>query len=273
MKRALLIAGGTIGGLGAVLSITPPQLNTTSMAGLAGTTAPTNMPASANTSSMASSNSSGQQNSTSSTAAQSTSTSSTSSTSTTKAATQKVAKKSSAAKSANSTAKSSAKAASNSSTNATTSSNGASGNSNSSTTNSNSSATNSNSSASVTASTPTPSSTPTKTVEPAPTKSAAPTPVEPTTQGVNGDFTGTTVNVGYGNVQVRITVKNGKITDAQALQAPNGRNDRFTNYAVPILRQQTLAAQSSKIQGASGASYTSWGWYTSLQAALVKAGM
>ena len=125
----------------------------------------------------------------------------------------------------------------------------------------------------MTASTPTPSSTPTKTVEPAPTKSAAPTPVEPTTQGVNGDFTGTTVNVGYGNVQVRITVKNGKITDAQALQAPNGRNDRFTNYAVPILRQQTLAAQSSKIQGASGASYTSWGWYTSLQAALVKAGM
>lgn len=266
MKRALLIAGGTIGGLGAVLSITPPQLNTTSMAGLAGTTAPTNMPASATTSSMASSNSSGQQNSTSSAAAQSTSTSSISSTSTTKAATQKVAKKSSAAKSANSTAKSSAKAASNSSTNATTSSNGASGNSNS-------SATNSNSSASVTASTPSPSSTPTKTVEPAPTKSAAPTPVEPTTQGVNGDFTGTTVNVGYGNVQVRITVKNGKITDAQALQAPNGRNDRFTNYAVPILRQQTLAAQSSKIQGASGASYTSWGWYTSLQAALVKAGM
>ena len=27
MKRALLIAGGTIGGLGAVLSITPPQFN------------------------------------------------------------------------------------------------------------------------------------------------------------------------------------------------------------------------------------------------------
>ena len=27
MKRALLIAGGTVGGLGAVLSITPPQLN------------------------------------------------------------------------------------------------------------------------------------------------------------------------------------------------------------------------------------------------------
>ena len=79
--------------------------------------------------------------------------------------------------------------------------------------------------------------------------------------------------VQYGYVQVQLTVENGKITDARALQAPNGRSDRFTQYAIPILRQQTLNAQSSRIQGASGASYTSWGWYTSLQAALVKAGM
>ena len=35
MKRALLIAGGTLGGLGAVLAITPPQLsnNSTSLGG------------------------------------------------------------------------------------------------------------------------------------------------------------------------------------------------------------------------------------------------
>jgi len=33
MKRVLLIAGGTVGGLGAVLAITPPQLNTTTTAG------------------------------------------------------------------------------------------------------------------------------------------------------------------------------------------------------------------------------------------------
>lgn len=33
MKRAFLIAGGTVGGLGAVLVITPPQLNTTTTAG------------------------------------------------------------------------------------------------------------------------------------------------------------------------------------------------------------------------------------------------
>ena len=77
----------------------------------------------------------------------------------------------------------------------------------------------------------------------------------------------------YGNVQVKITVENGKITDAQAVQAPTGRNDRWTQMAVPILRQQTLQAQSARINGASGASFTSYGWYTSLVSALSKAGM
>ena len=92
-------------------------------------------------------------------------------------------------------------------------------------------------------------------------------------QGVNGTFSGPSVNVNYGNVQVQITVKDGKIVDATALQAPSGRNDRWTNMALPILKKQTLAAQSANIQGASGASYTSYGWYTSLQGALAKAGL
>ena len=92
-------------------------------------------------------------------------------------------------------------------------------------------------------------------------------------QGVNGTFSGPSVNVNYGNVQVQITVIDGKIVDATALQAPSGRNDRWTNMALPILKKQTLAAQSASIQGASGASYTSYGWYTSLQGALAKAGL
>jgi uncharacterized protein with FMN-binding domain len=105
---------------------------------------------------------------------------------------------------------------------------------------------------------------------PAQTQAATPTP---TAKSVSGTFTGPVVNVSYGNVQVQITVSNGKITDAQALQAPTGRNDRYTSFAVPILRKQTLAAQSDAIQGASGASYTSYGWFKSLQGALSKAGL
>jgi uncharacterized protein with FMN-binding domain len=90
---------------------------------------------------------------------------------------------------------------------------------------------------------------------------------------VNGTFTGPSVFVKYGNVQVKITVVDGRITDAVAVKAPTGRNDRYTNMAVPVLKKQTLAAQSANIQGASGASYTSYGWFTSLQGALSQAGL
>ncbi len=100
------------------------------------------------------------------------------------------------------------------------------------------------------------------------TQAAATTPV-----AINGTFTGPSVFVNYGNVQVKITVVNGRITDAVAVKAPSGRNDRWTNMAVPILKAQTLAAQSANIQGASGASYTSYGWFTSLQGALAQAGL
>jgi uncharacterized protein with FMN-binding domain len=117
-----------------------------------------------------------------------------------------------------------------------------------------------------------------------PTKSSGATAAESTapaatqapaanSTSINGTFTGPSVFVNYGNVQVKITVANGRITDAVAVVAPSGRNDRWTNMAVPILKAQTLKAQSADIQGASGASYTSYGWYTSLQGALAQAGL
>jgi len=111
--------------------------------------------------------------------------------------------------------------------------------------------------------TATPTATPTATKT-----TAAPAPV-----AKSGTFTGPSVYVNYGNVQVQITVVNGVITDAQAIKAPGGRNDRYTNMAVPILKKQTLAAQSANIKGASGASYTSYGWFKSLQGALADAGL
>jgi uncharacterized protein with FMN-binding domain len=183
MKRALLIAGGTVGGLGAVLAITPPQLGSTSAINIAG--APT-AGASSGTAEVTPASSS------SATAVA------------TKSARPAVTKKAGAAASSAATT--------------------------------------------------------------APTAAA-------TTAAINGTFTGPSVNVNYGNVQVKITVVNGRITDAVAVKAPAGRNDRWTNMAVPILKEQTLAAQSANIQGASGASYTSYGWHTSLQGALAQAGL
>jgi uncharacterized protein with FMN-binding domain len=118
---------------------------------------------------------------------------------------------------------------------------------------------------------PAPSATPTKSGA---ASTAAPTvaPAKPV-GGVTGSFTGSVANTRYGPVQVKITVENGKIVDAQAVQAPSGSNDRYTQKAVPVLRQQTIAIQSANVQGVSGASFTSYGWYQSLASAISKAGL
>jgi uncharacterized protein with FMN-binding domain len=192
MKRALLIAGGTVGGLGAVLAITPPQLGSTGAINIAG--AP--IAGSGATSSASASSSS--------------------------------------SNAAVATTKATAAATKSAKPDATTK-------------------------AGATA--------------PATTAPAATQAPAANSAAINGTFTGPSVFVNYGNVQVKITVANGRITDAVAVVAPSGRNDRWTNMAVPILKAQTLKAQSADIQGASGASYTSYGWYTSLQGALAQAGL
>ena len=108
---------------------------------------------------------------------------------------------------------------------------------------------------------------------PATTAPATTAPATTSKTSINGTFTGPSINVNYGNVQVKITVVDGRITDAVAVKAPSGKNDRYTNMSVPTLKKQTLVAQSANIQGVSGASYTSYGWYTSLQGALAQAGL
>jgi uncharacterized protein with FMN-binding domain len=202
MKRFLLIAAGTVGGLGAVLSVTPPQLGATDLGLGLDTGTPTTAETPAQTPAVV-------QNSP-----------------VTSAPTQSATKPSPIKTSPTKTGTS----------NPTTS---------------------------------------TQTSAPAP---ATPTPVKtattaPTVNSVNGTFTGPVVDVSYGNVQVQISVTNGKITDAQALIAPTGKNDKYTKMSLPTLRQQTLAAQSTSIQGVSGASYTTYGWRKSLQGAMVKAGL
>jgi len=237
MKRFLLIAAGTVGGLGAVLSITPPQLGATST-GLGldlGT-----LPAPSNTKQAA------------------VSTPSAATTTTTAAPTEGVTKTSKPTKSA--TATNSTSAAPTVTATPTQSS----------TPTPTQTQTSAPTPTPTHTQTPTPTPTHTQTPTPTPTKTATPTP---TVKSASGTFTGPVVNVNYGNVQVEITVSNGKITDARALQAPSGRNDRYTNYALPLLKQQTLAAQSTNIQGASGASYTTYGWRKSLQGAMAKAGL
>jgi uncharacterized protein with FMN-binding domain len=109
------------------------------------------------------------------------------------------------------------------------------------------------------------------------TTTASATPTATATQtssgkAQSGTFIGDPYTMRYGTVQVKLTINNGKITDAVAVQAPSGRDQRYTDMAIPVMRQKTLAAQSSNITGCSGASYTAYAWYISLQSALSKAG-
>ncbi|MGW1955116.1 FMN-binding protein [Streptomyces sp. NPDC001920] len=84
--------------------------------------------------------------------------------------------------------------------------------------------------------------------------------------------TGSASQTQYGAVQVRITVSGGKITKAEAVQAPKGgQSDRITANAVPKLNQAAVTAQSAEIDAVSGATYTSAGYKESLQSAIDKA--
>jgi len=81
---------------------------------------------------------------------------------------------------------------------------------------------------------------------------------------------GSAVSTRYGDVQVEVTIAGGKITDVQALTYPNGkpRDEEINARALPQLQAQVLAAQSANIAGVSGATFTTQGYITSLQAAL-----
>jgi len=92
--------------------------------------------------------------------------------------------------------------------------------------------------------------------------------------GVSGTATGDSVATRYGNAQVRVTVKDGKIVqiDALQLQANDPRSVQISSTAAPILQQEALAAQTAGVDAVSGATYTSASYTQSLQSALDKLG-
>lgn len=94
-----------------------------------------------------------------------------------------------------------------------------------------------------------------------------------TGSAASGTVTGDTADTQWGPVQVQITVANGKITDVTAVQYPNGngRDAMINSYALPVLFQETVAAQSAHIDLVSGATVTSDGYVQSLQSAIDKA--
>ncbi|WP_329599089.1 FMN-binding protein [Streptomyces pseudovenezuelae] len=110
---------------------------------------------------------------------------------------------------------------------------------------------------------------------PAPTgSSSASSGTGGTTTTGTRTVTGDTVQTRWGPVQVRITVKSGRLTDVTAVTYPtdNPRDQEINSYAIPRLRSEALQAQSADIDTVSGATYTSDGYRQSLQSALDSAG-
>jgi uncharacterized protein with FMN-binding domain len=87
--------------------------------------------------------------------------------------------------------------------------------------------------------------------------------------------TGDAIDTQYGPIQVRITVRNGKVVSATAVQYPaqDPRDAQINAYAIPVLQQESVGVSHSNIDMVSGATYTSEGYVQSLQSALNKAGL
>lgn len=89
--------------------------------------------------------------------------------------------------------------------------------------------------------------------------------------GISGTFHGANFvdDEGWGNVQVDVVINSGVITDVVYVQA-NATDGR--DRAFPILRQETLAAQSANVRTVSRATFTSMAYINSVQSALDAAG-
>lgn len=115
---------------------------------------------------------------------------------------------------------------------------------------------------------PTPSSSSSSSSAPS---SSSPSSSSSGTKSYTGDVTQTR----WGPVQVKITVTDGTITKVTVVQSPsgNGRDLEINSRALPVLTQETIDAQSAKIDMVSGATVTSDGYVGSLQSALDQAGI
>jgi uncharacterized protein with FMN-binding domain len=114
----------------------------------------------------------------------------------------------------------------------------------------------------------TPSASPSETVEKTPTPTASTSTATSDTRVITGLIYRADK---YGDVQIQITLTNDSVTAVKVLKIPDAdsRSLAISQMAVPTLTFQTIEAKnSSSIQGASGASYTSAAWIQSLQSAL-----
>jgi len=97
----------------------------------------------------------------------------------------------------------------------------------------------------------------------------------PSAAAASGTFTGQDFPNRFGDVQVRVIVSNGHITDVQAVVLPTDRAQSayISQVAGPMLRNEVLQVQSAQIDIIGGATYTSESYAQSVESALQQAHM
>lgn len=105
------------------------------------------------------------------------------------------------------------------------------------------------------------------------TKSSSSSTSTSTGKYKDGTYTGTSTSTRWGDVQVQITVANGKITKINVLSSPDSeqKSIEINEQALPTYKSEAIKAQSANIQQISGATETYKGFTGSLQDALNQA--
>jgi uncharacterized protein with FMN-binding domain len=88
----------------------------------------------------------------------------------------------------------------------------------------------------------------------------------------DGTYTGVVADAFYGNLQAAAVIQNGALTDITFPQYPtNGHSAQVAAQALPILKQEAIAAQSANVNIVSGATQDSQAFQQSLASALAQA--
>lgn len=113
-------------------------------------------------------------------------------------------------------------------------------------------------------------SAPKPTATPTPTPTPDPQPVVKKNLYADGTYTGSVADAYYGNIQVQISITDGKISNVEFLQHPNDRSTsrEINDQAMPMLTSEAISAQSANVDIISGATDSSIAFRESLASAL-----
>ncbi len=120
---------------------------------------------------------------------------------------------------------------------------------------------------------PSGSKTPHQTASAPPASAPASGATPPTSSAsASASATGTSEQYGYGVLSVRVTMSGTRIAKVAiaTLQTADTYSQQLAVQVIPILQRQVLSAQSARINGISGATYTSRAYALSVQSALDK---